>query len=310
MTAHSTAVLTDPGFEGHDTGPHPEQPARMAAIRAELTRRDLLERIGRRSRSDPPTGIWSSGSTTRAISASSMKLRRRVGRGSIRIRCARPIRSMSPISRPEQPCGESRRCWRVTFLGLSHSCGRPGITRRADRAMGFCLINSIAVAAQAALDQGLERVAIVDWDVHHGNGTEAIFEARNDVLFCSVHQFGHGFFPGTGDEFDAGVGAGAGYTVNAPLRPGADNRTYDAVFREQFGPKIEAYRAGADHHFGRVRCPRRRSAREHGGDRGGFRRDDPARTGLGRSVRRRPRCRRAGRRIRQAGPRALGGSRP
>ena len=117
----------------------------------------------------------------------------------------------------------------------------PGHHATADRAMGFCLINSIAVAAQAALDQGLERVAIVDWDVHHGNGTEAIFEARNDVLFCSVHQFGHGFFPGTGDEFDAGVGAGAGYTVNAPLRPGADNRTYDAVFREQFGPKIEAY---------------------------------------------------------------------
>jgi acetoin utilization deacetylase AcuC-like enzyme len=117
----------------------------------------------------------------------------------------------------------------------------PGHHATENQAMGFCLVNSIAVAAQSALDEGVDRVAIVDWDVHHGNGTEAIFEDRSDVLFMSVHQYGHGFFPGTGNEYDTGAGEGAGYTVNVPLRPGADNLAYETVFREQFGPKIEAY---------------------------------------------------------------------
>jgi acetoin utilization deacetylase AcuC-like enzyme len=118
----------------------------------------------------------------------------------------------------------------------------PGHHVTRSRAMGFCLLNSVAIAAQAALEQGLERVAIIDWDVHHGNGTEAIFESQSNVLFCSVHQHGHGFFPGTGDEFDSGTGAGAGFTVNVPLRPGGDDLTYRTVFRDLLDAKIEAYR--------------------------------------------------------------------
>jgi acetoin utilization deacetylase AcuC-like enzyme len=240
MTSHSTAVLIDPAFEGHDTGPHPEQPARMAAIRAELTARDLLSRrpeiaFGPADRDlvervhDPrylgfldevttAGGAWLDPDTMCAPDSVDVAY----------LAAGATVQGVEAVLAADVP--------RAFALVRP-----PGHHATADRAMGFCLINSIAVAAQAALDQGLERVAIVDWDVHHGNGTEAIFEACNDVLFCSVHQFGHGFFPGTGDEFDTGVGAGVGYTVNAPLKPGADNRTYDAVFREQFGPKIEAY---------------------------------------------------------------------
>ena len=107
--------------------------------------------------------------------------------------------------------------------------------------MGFCLINQIAMAAQLAINRGIERVAIVDWDVHHGNGTEAIFAARSDVLYCSVHQFGHGFYPGTGRAQDIGIGAGEGYTLNVPLPAGSGDGDYETVFREQLAPRIAAY---------------------------------------------------------------------
>jgi acetoin utilization deacetylase AcuC-like enzyme len=107
--------------------------------------------------------------------------------------------------------------------------------------MGFCLINSIAVAAQAALNLGLDRVAIIDWDVHHGNGTQAIFWERPDVFFASVQQFGHGFFPGSGSATETGAGAGAGTTLNVPLRPGAGDSDYLKVFDSILGPAIEGY---------------------------------------------------------------------
>src|SRR5690606_16299929 len=101
----------------------------------------------------------------------------------------------------------------------------PGHHATADRAMGFCLFNNVAVAAAAALANGYERVAIVDWDVHHGNGTEDIFWERRDVLYVSLHQSPQ--YPGTGGSERTGLGAGNGFTVNVPLSAGAD----DAVYR-------------------------------------------------------------------------------
>ncbi len=101
----------------------------------------------------------------------------------------------------------------------------PGHHAEAARAMGFCLLDNIAIAAQHALDEhGAQRVMIVDWDVHHGNGTNAIFHERADVLFCSIHQ--SPLYPGTGQASDAGRGDGAGFTVNMPVPAGSG----DAVF--------------------------------------------------------------------------------
>jgi acetoin utilization deacetylase AcuC-like enzyme len=116
----------------------------------------------------------------------------------------------------------------------------PGHHAEPGRAMGFCLYNNVAVAAEAALRLGAQRVAILDWDVHHGNGTQACFWNRRDVLYLSSHQFP--FYPGTGDFHEVGEGAGAGFTVNCPLPAGQDDSDYGAVFHGLFLPVMQAYR--------------------------------------------------------------------
>jgi acetoin utilization deacetylase AcuC-like enzyme len=114
----------------------------------------------------------------------------------------------------------------------------PGHHAEYDRAMGFCLINNVAVAARKALAQG-DRIAIVDWDVHHGNGTQHSFYGTDRVLYCSVHQ--EHMFPYSGTIQESGAGDGKGYTVNAPLPPGSAIAEYYHVFSEIFVPSIERF---------------------------------------------------------------------
>ncbi len=114
----------------------------------------------------------------------------------------------------------------------------PGHHAGPDRAMGFCLFNNVAVAAARALRE-VDRVAVVDWDLHHGNGTEVIFYGSDRVLFCSVHQAG--LFPGTGWPEERGAGSGVGYTVNAPLEPGSTGADYALAFREIFVPMLRRF---------------------------------------------------------------------
>jgi acetoin utilization deacetylase AcuC-like enzyme len=113
----------------------------------------------------------------------------------------------------------------------------PGHHATAGTAMGFCLFNNIAVAARHALDaRGLERVAVVDFDVHHGNGTQAIFEHDPRVLFASSHQWP--LYPGTGARNETG----AGNILNAPLPPDADGAAFRAAWRERLLPAVDAFR--------------------------------------------------------------------
>lgn len=116
----------------------------------------------------------------------------------------------------------------------------PGHHATPSRGMGFCLFNTIAVAAAHALARGLERVLIVDWDVHHGNGTQDAFFETDEVLFCSVHQWP--LYPGTGAASERGVGRGAGYTINVPLAPGADDDAYINMFDQVILPAASAFR--------------------------------------------------------------------
>ena len=117
----------------------------------------------------------------------------------------------------------------------------PGHHAEADRTCGFCLVNNIAVAAAHAIeDRGLTRVLVLDWDLHHGNGTQHSFYDRRDILYMSLHQ--HPFFPGTGAAGETGSGAGRGYNVNVPLPAGRGDRDYLAVFRDVFLPIALQYR--------------------------------------------------------------------
>lgn len=115
----------------------------------------------------------------------------------------------------------------------------PGHHAEPDQAMGFCLFNNVAVGAEAALRLGAQRVAVLDWDVHHGNGTQKAFFARRDVLFVSTHQHPH--YPGTGAAWHVGEGEGEGYNVNVPLPGGQGDADFSAVFDAVVLPVLEAY---------------------------------------------------------------------
>jgi acetoin utilization deacetylase AcuC-like enzyme len=129
----------------------------------------------------------------------------------------------------------------------------PGHHSGPDRARGFCLVNGVAVAAAHALERGVERVAIVDFDVHHGNGTQEIFETDPRILFVSAHQWPH--YPGTGAADEVGRGEGRGFTVNVPIECGATDADYDTIFRDLvipitclFEPGLLLVSAGFDAH--------------------------------------------------------------
>ena len=130
----------------------------------------------------------------------------------------------------------------------------PGHHAEASRAMGFCLFHNVAVAASHAIaEAGAERVLVLDWDVHHGNGTEAIFAASDRVLYASIHQWP--LYPGTGAAEYVGAGAGEGFTVNLPVPPGSGSDEFLSLVQHvvvpvgrEFQPGLIAISAGYDAH--------------------------------------------------------------
>lgn len=117
----------------------------------------------------------------------------------------------------------------------------PGHHAEHDHALGFCLFNNVAIAARYAIDRySLQRVFILDWDVHHGNGTQHSFEYMAEVFFCSLHQWP--LYPGSGAAGETGRGVGRGYTLNIPLSPGTGDAGYLQAFDQQVLPALRRYR--------------------------------------------------------------------
>lgn len=131
----------------------------------------------------------------------------------------------------------------------------PGHHAEPDRAMGFCLFNNVAIGIKYAMDRyQIERIFVLDYDVHHGNGTQKIFYSTDSVLFFSLHQ--HPLYPGTGMAEEVGKGSGEGYTLNMPLPPGINDDSYLRMINEvaipvlkEFDPELIFISAGYDGHF-------------------------------------------------------------
>jgi acetoin utilization deacetylase AcuC-like enzyme len=239
----------------HDTGEHPERRERIVAVMEELDRLDFL---GYQRLESPPVN--------RAI------LQR--------------VHPQAYVEAIETLCAEgggfldadtlvSRGSFQAALHGAGGAvalvehllAGRPGAVGFSAhrppghhalprRPMGFCLFNSIAVAAQHALDSGgAQRVLIVDWDVHHGNGTNDFFHPSDRALFCSIHEWP--LYPGTGPGSDVGEGDGRGYTINLPVPSGSGDAVFVSLVRDvivpagrEYGPDLILISAGFDAHEG------------------------------------------------------------
>ncbi len=131
----------------------------------------------------------------------------------------------------------------------------PGHHAEFDKGMGFCIFNNVAITARYLQKKyGIEKIMIIDWDVHHGNGTQHIFEEDDSVFYISIHQFPH--YPMTGKADERGIGKGEGFTLNVPLRANSDDQIYLRVFREILQPAVESFKpkfilisAGFDSHI-------------------------------------------------------------
>lgn len=129
----------------------------------------------------------------------------------------------------------------------------PGHHAEADRAMGFCIFNNVAIGARHARSLGYGRVFVIDFDAHHGNGTQHIFEEDDSVFYFSTHQ--HPYYPETGKDMERGKGKGAGFTYNVPILAGSGNKEYLAVYQDilpgiisRFNPDLVLVSAGYDIH--------------------------------------------------------------
>jgi acetoin utilization deacetylase AcuC-like enzyme len=236
----------------HDTGTHPEQPARIVAIERELSRRDW---VGYRRVSSPavdravltavhPESYVASIEAAASAGGAQLDLDTVVSAGSFQAAlhaAGGAVALVDLLLDGDAPCGFS-----------AHR--PPGHHAESARGMGFCLFNNIAVAARYALDvRGLDRVMVLDWDVHHGNGTNDIFHASEQVLFVSIHQ--SPLYPGSGQASDVGAAEATGFTINLPVGPGSGDDVYcslvehvAAPLARAFAPQVILISAGFDAH--------------------------------------------------------------
>ena len=254
----TTAIIHHPVFHEHDTGPgHPETPSRyqvvMDALRGDAELWSNLVEVQAR---EAPRGDIQA-----AHSPQLYKHVERVVSEGLGYLDADTVVSMRSLDAAKHAAGAPCQAIDLIMKGDVKNAfvpvRPPGHHATGERAMGFCLFNNVAVAARYAQQRypQIQRVAIIDWDVHHGNGTQGIFYDDPSVYFFSSHQYP--WYPGTGTRGEKGTGRGLGYTLNLPLRaatPAADHkRAFEAALDEMstsFSPDLIMISAGFDSHLG------------------------------------------------------------
>jgi len=246
-------LFTDPCFLNHETGQHPESPQRLRAINQVLENSKLLQR-------------FASGNVSPATATELELIHGRdyirtleqfAERGGGRIEADTVVSKLS-YEVAVRAAGSAVSAVKEVLAGRHKVavclCRPPGHHALADSAMGFCLFNNVAIAAGVARGAcGLSRLLIVDWDVHHGNGTQAAFYESGQVHFFSAHRWP--FYPGTGAENETGHGSGLGATWNWPVEFGIARRDYLAGFQTRLEqaarkcrPELILLSAGYDAH--------------------------------------------------------------
>lgn len=250
-----TILYSDPVFLEHETGQHPENPDRLRSIVARLTKTGLMEQCEPGTYRSLTEGDVVSVHDPEVIE----RIRRLAGVGGGYLDGDTP---MVPESGRVALAAAGACVSAVDAVMAGQATNAlclvrpPGHHATPTRSMGFCLYNNVALAARHARKQhGLSRILIVDWDVHHGNGTQDVFYDEDGVFFFSIHRYGHGFYPGTGAADETGTGRGLGYNKNVTVRYGTSRPDFRAMFTQELEkaadfirPELVLVSAGFDAH--------------------------------------------------------------
>ena len=238
-----TLLVTHEGCLEHEMGAgHPERPQRLEAILGELETVRLPGLVRCRPALAPIEAVEANHSPEYVDS-----IRRASRSGSLLAATPDTVIGPSTFDAALLASGASLAAVDAVISGAAANAFSlhrpPGHHAERDQAMGFCFFNHVAVAARHLRTRhGVDRVGIVDWDVHHGNGTQNSFYEDGSVLYFSVHQQHH--YPFTGHLEETGAGPGAGTTLNVPLPAGAGDREYRRIFRERLRPALERFEPG------------------------------------------------------------------
>jgi acetoin utilization deacetylase AcuC-like enzyme len=250
-----TLLYTDPLFLKHDTGRHPECADRLRSVTARLEKTGLVKQCMAGAYKPLSEEAVAQLHAPRMITAIKQLAEHGGGR-------LDPDTVVSPDSFQVglATAGACVAAVEAVLKGTDRNAlclvRPPGHHATPTRSMGFCLFNNIALAAHHAKKvHGLTRVLIVDWDVHHGNGTQDIFYEDGAVMFFSIHRYGGGFYPGTGAADETGRGKGQGHILNVPVRYGTSRKDYHGLFTnalekaaDRIKPELVLVSAGFDPH--------------------------------------------------------------
>jgi acetoin utilization deacetylase AcuC-like enzyme len=250
-----TLLYSDPIFLKHDTGMHPEKADRLRAITTLLDKSGLTKKCTAGTYQPLTEEAVTKIHTAKEVT----KIKQLAAHGGGRVD---PDTVVSPDSFTVglAAAGACTAAVDAVLKGIDHNAlclvRPPGHHATQARAMGFCLFNNVALAAHhAKTTHKLTRILIVDWDVHHGNGTQDIFYEDPEVVFYSIHRFGHGFYPGSGDRDETGRGKGQGHIFNEPVRFGTSRKEYHERFTatlekvaDKIKPELVLLSAGFDAH--------------------------------------------------------------